>query len=114
MIFISKTIGLANFFAISFLENNGESQIYIDELGTMLFTNIQCIRHNNIAVFETIARACFNFRNTVIRIFNYMVIDNCKGINSAGLILFDNSTILAEVNPMNLTAFVYFNKKHKK
>lgn len=52
---------------------------------------------------------CFELRTTVVRMFDSVVIDHCKGLNSAGLKLYDNATMIAELVALtNLTGFVTF------
>lgn len=94
------------FLGCIFQGNNGESQIYTDQLGTLIFIFVKCFSHNNLGGVANISSSCFNLRNIVVRMFDFLVIDGCKGQNSAGLKFFDNSTIVAGINEKNLPSFV--------
>ncbi len=89
-----------------FQYNKGESQIYLSEIFMSTFSTVSCLYFNNDD-FYGISNACFNLRSTLVRFFDSLVIDHCKGLNSAGLKLFDNSTIMGEMSlELNFTAFV--------
>lgn len=107
LISISKTWGFLHIKECFFSNNAGESQIYTEELGTLILSSVQCLFHNTNGITGSFLNGCFNLRTTMIRLIENLVIDRCVGVNLAGIKFFDNSTILAEMLPgVNQTGFV--------
>ena len=111
MISINRNIAIVTFAFCIFTYNNGESLIFLSEILISVISSIQCISNNNPtdARINGLANACFNLRSTLIRLFDSMVIDQCVGLNAAGLKLYDNSTIITGFSTqVNISAFVRF------
>jgi len=89
-----------------FSYNNGLSLISLSEISVSAYQDLQCL-YNNLLGYLGVIDCCFEFRSTLVRLFNSLVIDHSQGLNSAGIKLVDNSTLIPGlIAATNLSCFV--------
>ena len=80
----------------------------MNQVAVAAISGLQCL-YNNKGGYLGVTNACFDLRSITVRLFDSLVVDNWQGVNSAGLKLYDNTTLIADlISKTNLQGFVGF------